>query len=146
MNFPRVDSDLRNTPERVRSAILGGEIEPYFKQSGWLTQGGTARWIKWQPLPDGSLEGKLGYFRSKNLCVFRFKAELQPLAGGSRVTLLAQHGPFSPFLRFLLYAIGICMCVVGVVFSYLGDQAIQRGLSKVVENLQRHLTMWDQAT
>jgi hypothetical protein len=145
MDFPRLETQLRHPPERVRSALLGNELEPYFKESGWLTQGSAGRGIRWSAQPDGSLLGKVGYFRSKNLSAFRFKVQLEPAGSGTRAVLLAQHGPFSPLLRFLLYGVGLLMCLVGVVFSYLGDKAIQRGLSKVVEYLERHLKMWDEA-
>jgi hypothetical protein len=143
MNFPRLELDLRHPRERVKAAILGNELEPYFNRSGWLTQGGAARGIRWQAQADGSLLGKVGYFRAKNLSVFRFRIQLAPSEGGTRATLLAHHGPFSAFFRFLAYAIGLCLCVVGVFFSYLVDKAMQRGLLKVVENLQNHLKLWD---
>ena len=145
MDFPSFTLELRHSPDRVMAAILGGDLDSYFQESGWLTRGGAARWIKWQKQSDNSLVGKLGYFRAKNLSVFRFRVELHPLVDGSKATVLAEHGPYSPMLRFLLYALGLCMCVVGVVFSILGDKIIQRGLFNVVDTLQRHLMMWDSA-
>ncbi len=145
MKFPRLEIELKHSPESVRKALVDKELEPYFKESGWLTQGSVARGIRWQAESDSNLLGKLSYWRSKNLCVFRFRVQLEPSGTGTKAVLLAQHGPFSPFLRFLLYLIGICIFVVGVVFSYIGDKAIQRGLQKSVEYLERHLKMWDES-
>lgn len=145
MNFPRLETPLKHSPERVRAALLGKELEPYFKKSGWFTQGSAGRGIRWHREPDESLLGKVGYFRAKNISVFRFKVQLEPSGPGTRAVLLVQHGPFSPFLRFLAYAIGLCMFLVGVVFVYLGDKAMERGLRKVLEYLERHLKMWDEA-
>lgn len=145
MNFPRLVTELKHPPERVRKALVENELEPFFKASGRLTQGSVARYIRWHAEPDGTLLGKLSYFRSKNLCVFRFRMQLEPSETGTRVALLAQHGPFSPLLRFLIYAVGLCVFGVGVVFSYLGDKAIQRGLLKSVQYLERHLKMWDES-
>jgi hypothetical protein len=146
MNFPRLETELKHSPERVRKALIESELEPYFKKSGWLTQGSAARHIRWRAESDGNLLGKLSYFRSKNLSIFRFRVQLEPSGTGTRAVLFAQHGPFSPLLRFLLYAVGLCMFIVGVVFSYLGDKAIQRGLLKSVQYLKRHLKMWDEST
>jgi len=145
MRFPRLETQLKHPPERVRAALLGNDLEPYFKKSGWLTPGSAGRGIRWRAEPDGSLLGKTSYFRAKNLCVFRFRAQLEPSGTGTRVVLLAQHGPFSPILRFLLYVVGLFMCLVGVVFSYLVDRAVLHGLRKVLEYLERHLKMWDEA-
>lgn len=145
MNFPHIWFDLRHPPDRVKAAILGNELKPYFDRSGWFTQGSVARYIRWWAEVDGSLLGKLSYFRAKNLSIFRFRIELAPFGHGSRVSLLVQHGPFSAFLRFLLYAVGVCMCFVGVVISYIGDKAMERGLHKTVEYLHCHLKMWDEA-
>jgi hypothetical protein len=145
MNFPRLETELKHPPEYVRKALVERELEPYFKKSGRLTQGSVARGIRWHAESDGTLLGKLSYFRSKDLCVFRFRVQLEPSGTGTRAVLLAQHGPFSPLLRFLLYAVGLCMFVVGVVFSFLVDKAMQRGLLKSVEYLVRHLKMWDES-
>ena len=145
MKFPRIETQLKHSPQRVKKALVESELEPYFKKSGWLTQGSVARHIRWHAESDGNLLGKLSYFRSKNLCVFRFRVQLEQSGTGTRAVLLAQHGPFSPLLRFLLYMVGLCMFVVGVVFSYLGDKAIQRGLLKSVQYLERHLKMWDES-
>lgn len=145
MNFPRLETELKHSPERVRKAFVESELEPYFKKSGRLTQGSAARHIRWHAESDGSLLGKVGYFRNKNLSVFRFRVQLEPSGTGTRAVLLAQHGPFSPLLRFLLYAVGLCIFLVGVVVSYLMDKGIQHGLRKCVEYLERHLKMWDES-
>lgn len=145
MKFPRLETELKHSPEHVRKALAEKELEPFFKKSGWLTQGSVARHIRWHVESDGNLLGKLSYFRSKNLCVFRFRVQLEPSGTGTRAVILAQHGPFSPFLRFLLYFIGFCIFVVGLVFSFLVDKALQRGLQKSVEYLERHLKMWDES-
>lgn len=145
MDFPRVEIQLDHPPERVRSALLGNELEPYFKQSGWRASGSAGSGIQWSSQPDGSLLGKMGYFRSKNLSVFRFAVGLDADEAGTRVVLRAQHGPFSQFLRLVLYAGGLLFCLVGVILPYLADKGIQRGLSKVVEYLGEHLKMWDQS-
>ncbi|MCL0048418.1 hypothetical protein M1N20_03100 [Dehalococcoidia bacterium] len=123
MNFPRLETELKHSPERVRKALVERELEPYFKKSGWLTQGSVARHIRWHAESDGNLLGKLSYFRSKHLCVFQFRVQLKPSRTGTRAVLLAQHGSFSPLLRFLLYAAGLCVFGVGVVFSYLGESS-----------------------
>jgi hypothetical protein len=145
MKFPRLETELKHSPERVRKALLEKELEPYYKKSGWLTQGSVARRMRWRAESDGNLLGKLPYFGARHFSVFRFRVLLEPSGTGTRAVILAQHGPFSPFLRFLLYVIGLCILVVGVVFSYIGDKAIQRGLQKSVEYLERHLKMWDEA-
>jgi hypothetical protein len=144
MKFPRLETELKHPPEQVRKALVEKDLEPYFKKSGRLTQGSVARGIHWHAEPDGNLLGKLSYWRSKNLCIFRFRVQLEPSATGTRAVLLAQHGPFSPFLRFLLYVIGLCIFIVGVVISFLIDKAMQHGLQKSVEYLERHLKMWDE--
>lgn len=145
MKFPHLKAELKHSPERVRKALVEKELEPYFKKSGWLTQGSVARHIRWRAESDNNLLGKLSYFRSKHLSVFRFRVQLEPSATGTRVVLLAQHGPFSPLLRLLLYAAGLCVFGIGVVFSYLGDKAVQRGLLKSVQYLDRRLKMWDES-
>ena len=145
MNFPRLETELKHSPERVRKALVEKELEPYFKKSGWLTQGSAARHIRWRAESDGSLLGKLSYFRSKNLSVFQFRVQLEPSGTGTKAVLFAQHGPFSPFLRFLLYVIGFIVFVVGLVLSFLVDKAMQRGLLKCVQYLEQHLKMWDES-
>ena len=145
MNFPKIETQLKHTPERIRAAFVGNELEPYFKKSGVLTQGSAARGIRWSVEPDGSLIGKASYFMAKNLSVFRFKVQLEPSGSGTRAVLLTEYGPTGPFFRFLTYFIGLCMCLVGVVFSYLADMLMQKNLLKAVEYLERHLKMWDEA-
>lgn len=145
MNFPRLETELKHSPKRVRKALVERELEPYFKKSGWLTQGSVARDIRWDIEPDGNLIGKLSYFRSKSLCVFQFRGHLEPSGTGTRVVLLAQHGPYSPLFTFLLYAGGLWLFGVGVVFSYLVDKAVQRDLLKSVQYLDQHLKMWDES-
>ena len=143
MNFPYLSFELQHSPDQVRTALMTDELEPFFARSGWFAEGGAARAIRWQSQADGSLVGQISYFRAKNLSAFRFVLTFEPTTLGSKVLLRTCHGPYSPILRVMLYVVGLSLCCVGIVFSYLGDRAIQRALRKVVESLQRHLSMWD---
>lgn len=145
MKFPRIETDLVHPPERVKAALLNKELQPHFKASGWLTQGSVGSKIRWTEQPDGSLSGKLGYFTAKNLSVFRFKVEVAAEGAGSKVVLSAHHGPYSRFLMVLGHVVGFCMFVVGLLFAMLASKAVQRGLRKVVEYVERHLRTWDAA-
>lgn len=145
MKFPRIEVNLKHPRERVTKAFVENELEPYFKKSGRLTVGSAARGIRWHAEPDGNLVGKVSYFRSANLSIFRFRVQLESSEAGTRAVILVQNGPFSPFFRFLLYAIGLCVFVVGLVFSFLADKVMQRGLLRTVQYLEQHLKMWDEA-
>ncbi|MDX9734671.1 MAG: hypothetical protein RBU36_11140, partial [Thermoanaerobaculia bacterium] len=70
MDFPHMSIALQHSPEQVRSALLTGELEPYFARSGRFAEGSAARSIRWQSQADGSLVGQIGYFRAKNLSPF----------------------------------------------------------------------------
>jgi len=145
MSLPFRIVKLASPPDQVKAAVLSGDLVPYFKQSGIFTLGSAARYIKWSDQSDGSLLGKLGYFRSKNQCIYRFRMIFIPCDTGTELTLKVEHGPFSLILKLLLYFLGLCLCVVGVVFSFIGSSMIKRGQNYILQYLQGHLVDWDQA-
>lgn len=143
MSLPLRVVQLSSVAEQVKEAVLLGGLAPYFKKTGLFTLGGVGRHIKWRSQSNGSLFGKLGYFRSKNLCIFRFRMIFIPRDSGTEVILKVEHGPFSRLLMLIAFVVGLCMCGIGVVFYFLLSASAKRGQNHILQYLQGHLVDWD---
>ncbi len=146
MNLPQVTVSLKHPPERVAAALLNKELEPFYGTRGRIIERNPSRLIKWSRNGAQSLLGKISYFTNKTLCVYRFKVDTLPEGQGTRTVLSAQNGPYSSFFRLVTYVVGLCMCVVGILFAIFIDKLVERGLQSYVENLHRAVVAWDQGT
>jgi hypothetical protein len=132
MDFHSRTLELSLPPERVQEILIGEEhVSSIDGHADFFKP--LAVYLTWTRLSDTRLESSVSYFRSKNLCVFRVFADIEPAKGGSRVTLSSGHGTWSQLLMGAAWVMGFCMCVIGAIIPWLQSKAYSHQLKTMVE-------------
>jgi len=136
---------LSQSAQRVRQALVGKELDPYYQRPGLLIERSPGRWINWSVNPNGEIEGNISYFRSRSYCAYRFCARVSDNGDHSVVQFESALKGWAIPLFVLAYGIGLAMCIVGVVFPILGQFGYKKGIARCFRNVEAALKAWDEA-
>jgi hypothetical protein len=125
-----VASDL----ESVRSSVLHGGYHAHVEGADNFFKP-LAVHLNWEQKSETALEGSLSYWRSKNLCIFRFLVRLAPVAHGTQVTISTAHGPWSEILMVVTWIVGFCCCLVGAIIPFLQTKLYSRLLQQIADHV-----------
>ena len=120
-------------PDRVRQILLGEEHITQIEGYGDFFKPHAVH-LTWSEAGGGRLESSLSYFRSKNLCVFRVFADIEPEGQGARVRLSSGHGPWSQLAMGSAWVLGFCLFIVGAIIPWLQTKAYSHHLKNMVEH------------
>ena len=125
---------LKSSPDTVTSMLA----TDYFKEQ---FQSRLTKWITWNKDGPTHAAGKVPYLRSKNLSGVRFHVILEATDGGSNGTVTVEPTDFFLKNRWVVYALGLLMCCVGVLFPVIGfsmfDKRVAEMQADIAETLSR---------
>ena len=138
MDFHHRTIQISLPPNQVQTILLGQENIPYINGHDNFFKP-LAVYLNWSDVSQGKMESSVSYFRSKNLCVFRIFAEIEPTGNGSQVVITSGHGPWSGILMKITWGLGFLMCLVGAIIPWLQTKSYSRQLKNMVDSVAESL-------
>jgi hypothetical protein len=125
-------------PETVGSMLVTDQFTNLFQVR-------YSQWITWSPEGTTHIIGKIPYLRSKNLSAYRFHVHLEGENGGSRATITTEEAAFFLKNKWIVYAAGLMMCCVGVVFPIVGLSLLEKRIRETQADIAKALATWSQS-
>lgn len=133
---------LTKPPGLVKQALIRGEVSRFFRQRGALIV--SARNLKWYEGGDALAIGKFSFWTGGKFTALGYlKVQIHPTNMGSIVTISAENTTYANIVIPIAYALGVLMCVVGVVLPILGLRIVKKRFASYAEEIKAALIAWD---
>ena len=123
-------------PEAVLEAILTKKVEKSIK---WLDP---SRHIRWRRAGPGKISGKVPFRFEKYALYYRFYVEAQGSGSGSTVTVRTETTILGYAALVASFCLGLLMCGVGVILSFLGMWIYKRKANRYSEAVAGAISKW----
>ena len=127
--------DTQASPDAVTSMLATDQFKELF-------QSRLTKWITWSREGPTHAMGKIPYLRSKNLSVFRFHVHLEAAGTGSHGTVTVESTYFFLRNRWIIYALGLLLFCVGVLFPIVGFSLLDKRVAEIQADIANTLRSW----
>lgn len=124
---------LKASPDTVTGMLATDHFKDQF-------QGRSTKWITWNKDGPTHAVGKVPYLRSKNLSGVRFHVNLEATEGGSHGTVTVEPTAFFLKNRWIVYALGLLMFCVGVLFPIIGFSMLDKRVAEMQADIANTLS------
>lgn len=124
---------LETPPDSVAGMLATDQYQDLFQVRN-------TRSITWGSDGPTHVIGKISYLKNKNLSGVRFHVHLEPIENGSRATIAVEPRSFFLRSRWIVYALGLLMCGVGVLFPLVGFSMFDKRVAEIQSDVANALS------